>query len=310
MSTTSIGVNFSYCIFNSVFINHNLFEITFGKIFFANITLLNVFSNTSHLFEAYNSSLYITSLKYFNCSNGFLLIQNTNTYILNSSFNNSEITLFNSNPLIILLTNIYYNKIHINNSHFIGFLIVNNGSILNIISVSASISINNCTFMKNQALAYGGVFYIFYSGNISINYCKFYENIAFSGGSLYYDDSDSNNDLSIKLNSNDFEYNNAKIGGSLMFYDKLPNNFSLTNSNSFKNNFALSYGEDFASSSYRLLFLGKDLPLMKKYDIDSLRNNAFYSLKTSSGSMLDTTLRFVFVDKFYQAVNIDFLQYL
>ena len=210
------------------------------------------------------------------------------------------------NSFITVAKNYDFQRIALNNSFFCGFSTINNGSVLSVNHFSAEITINNCSFIDNEAQEYGGALYIYYSGNITIKSCHFIGNIARYGGSIYYDDSLENKPLFLDLNSNNFKECQAKSsGGALMFFKKLPNNFSSNNDNSFTDNKADAYGEDYASEAFRLLFLGTR-SVEKRFLIDSFKDSPFYTLKTTSGNVISTTLKFVIVDHFYQKINRDF----
>lgn len=260
---------------------------------------------------AHNSNVRIQNFSFFNSSNGFLTIQNSNLKISNSLFNNSIVGQIlqnqNMNPLISLLQNNNNLIIKIFNSSFIGFKAATNGSIFVIFNINAVITIKNCSFSQNKVNMFGGAIYIYDSSNITIMLCKFINNAAQYGGSIYYSNEIKNSLNNVNIVSNIFQNDYAQIsGGSLMFFSNLPKNFETSN-NSFIGNKADLYGDDFASEPYRILFLG-DRKVEKKYDIENFRNIPFTTLKSSSGNIIDKILKFAIVDIFYQTVTKNFVE--
>ena len=185
-----------------------------------------------------------------------------------------------------------------------GFSISSNGSIISINNFAALVEINKCSFLNSQVTGYGGVIYIYYSGNVTIDLCKFIGNFAGFGGAIYYNDDFDDNSQYIILKNNAFQQNSAsQAGGALMFYKKLPINFdSGTQNNTFLDNKAFAYGDNYASEPYRIFFLGTN-PFQETFEIQALKESPLLTLNAQSGIQMAPLLKFVIVDIFYQTVT-------
>jgi len=295
--------------FSNLILEYELFEMAYCQMFSKNTTMFNVVSDISFLVMVMKGSYSLQNLAYVNCSNGFLSLKNSNLSIDSSSFNNSLISVV-SFPfsLIMVSSNTDQNKINLNNSTFIGFSTLNNGSILNIDEVKANITIYDCAFIGNVANYDGGALYFYSSGNITIESCVFIENEADCGGAICYDDPVvSNHILYLQLISNSFQRNKAETsGGAIMLSYKIPLNFTPDDS-IYEENIAGAYGDDCASEPFRMLYLG-DVPVKKQYSINDWNDPPFITLRTASGIPINMVFSFVLVDYFYQTVNRTFVE--
>ena len=133
----------------------------------------------------------------------------------------------------------------------------------------AIVNIKNCIFHNNSANYYGGAVYITNSGNFTFDNCTFENNQGKYGGAIYYnDDSDGLTinilkinkfmilgPLFLNLSNNIFQNNFGRIsGGGIMLEDKIPYKFQTLNT--FIENKANYYANDYGSNPYRIIFLG------------------------------------------------------
>ena len=313
--SSSYGIIINNCNFISINLSYCLFDVSSSQMYLLNVTLYKIIAQFSFVSNLYDSSIYIDFLRYHLNSNGFLSIQNCNTSIKNSGFNNVgfEVSsqILDSRSLLLFGSNDNYYEILIKNSTFAGFYAKSNGSVIYFNYFDAFVEIYNCSFINNSVIEYGGAIYLYRSGNITILSCEFIGNSADFGGSIYYEDTDQINVyIYLSLISNLFQWNRASMaGGALMFFKKLPLNFnSNSNNNTFILNKAEAYGNDYASEPYRIFFLENE-NFQEKYEIEKLREIPFFSLKTSSGISIPPLLRFAIVDAFYQTVNRSFKEY-
>jgi hypothetical protein len=135
------------------------------------------------------------------------------------------------------------------------------------ISQFQTLDIRNVHFKSNYAPYFGGALSISNGTNVTINNNRFSENIAHYGAAVALDDIKGYS--FIKFNT--FIKNRAEYGGAAVYwmthsirhppsyetnssglYHEGKANLNLLNSNKFVDNIALYYGNDIASSYYRL----------------------------------------------------------
>ena len=93
----------------------------------------------------------------------------------------------------------------------------------------------------------------------------------------------------------------------------------LQSRNQFKDNYAVYFGQNFASSPFRILFLNnmtlgifqwsyiiKIMFKDKSYNLTNLMEYPELNLTSLAGNEIETVLNFVVVDHFYQKVNLNF----
>lgn len=297
------------CFLENITLNGGSLFSSQNYLYLKDTFIKNVFAINKYLIEITNSSINIENLNVHNCSNGIIYLENANIILRNTIFDNSlaNKTLdFIAKSCIKLIENIKNMTSKIENVTFHG-MNSDNGSALNCENYAGVLFLSKIELIDNQAYLYGGAIYS-YQSNLIVYKCLFKSNIAKYGGAIYYDN-DEKSHLTMILYNNSFELNQADEGGGIRIIKKIPK--FIINSNKFHGNKAHSYGDNYASEPYRVIFSKNESYLKDETVFDLLNNKKknFQSLKVIPGESLPISLNFAILDVFNQKAKKHFNKY-
>ncbi|EAR92809.4 transmembrane protein, putative (macronuclear) [Tetrahymena thermophila SB210] len=281
-----------------------------------------MFNCVDAMFSFKTNSFEVSQIKNINSNNNqiqFLSMnqQNSVGYALISKAKFMNSSIFNSNPLILLnqLSNVELKNVLIKyvvniNSQHISILTIQN---CNLVTISEShftnntnsngpggviyvfdsmwIIIQNSIFWLNTCkLQNGGAIYMINTikqGVLQINQTQLIENksVYSSGGSIYL----QNNNM-IMQNSV-IASNQAQIGGGI-YYDQVMPDFLIVlqqgnkNNNTFKDNLAFIYGQNFGST-LRKVFINLENIKIPKDSLKLYENNVIFIKQIKSGDQIN-----------------------
>lgn len=179
--------------------NNNIFMIYgyFSSIFFYDTVFKNVHAKESiSLLNFYKCNITMNKLYAENYQNAFLLMQNSDYLLMNSSYfiQSFDVSNFSVVSLKQIFSTIFvenFKKINIFNCHFKGNAIPQQNTYsagLNLISSTKSIfNISNSIFEKNKG--YNGGSLTIKGSNGTISSCIFLNNSAYTGAGIYFNGS-------------------------------------------------------------------------------------------------------------------------